>query len=90
MKRSYLGNNQRNYSSGAAAEIGRLEMQVIQMDLDIHTCRKELNYLDTLSEQSFRRRKKEQLKREIEQYESVKYQLLEMLLRKRAGVVHHA
>jgi len=64
-------------------EIAGLENQIIQTDLILHEYNKRITYHDRFKEQRFRKLTKEKLRREVDQHNQVKFQLIERLLEKR-------
>ena len=67
-------------------EVAGLENQIIQTDLILHEYNKRIVYHDKFKEQRFRKLTKEKLRREVDQYNQVKFQLIERLLEKRQAL----
>ncbi len=64
-------------------EIKQLKERIIEIELSQYECSKKLRYLEKFPEKNFRKVRKVQLKRFIEQREEAKFHLLEQLAYKR-------
>ncbi len=67
-------------------EITSLEKQIIQTEIILHQYNKRIKYHDRFKENGFRKRAKENIRKEVDNLDQSKFQLIERLLEKRQSL----